>query len=41
MQKTKALIRFFAENIGRVEKQADSYFGGVHAQEIPGGKPEA
>ena len=40
MQKTKALIWLFPENIRRVEKQADSYFAGVDAQEIPGGKPE-
>ena len=40
MQKTKALIWLFPENIRRVEKQADSYFGGVDAQEIPGVKPE-
>ena len=41
MQKTKTLIWLFPENIRRVEKQADSYFfGGVDAQEIPGGKPE-
>ena len=40
MQKTKALNWLFPENVRRVEKQADSYFGGVDAQEIPGGKPE-
>ena len=40
MQKTKALNRLFPENVRRVEKQADSYFSGVDAQEIPGGKPE-
>ena len=40
MQKTKDLNCFFPENVRRVEKQADSYFGGVHAQEMPGGKPE-
>ena len=40
MQKTKALSWLFPENIRRVEKQADSYFWGVDAQEIPGGKPE-
>ena len=41
MQKAKAQIWLFPENIRRVEKQADSYFGGrVDAQEIPGGKPE-
>ena len=40
MQKTKAMIRLFPENFRRVEKQADSYFWGVDAQEIPGGKPE-
>ena len=40
MQKTKALIWLFPGNIRRVEKQADSYFWGVDAQEIPGGKPE-
>ena len=41
MQKTKALIWLFPENIRRVEKQADSYFfEGVDAQEIPGGTPE-
>ena len=41
MQKAKALIWLFPENIRRVEKQADSYFWvGVDAQEIPGGKPE-
>ena len=42
MQKTKALIWLFPENIRRVEKQADSYFfWEVDAQEIPGGTPEA
>ena len=40
MQKAKAQIWLFPENIRRVEKQADSYFWGVDAQEIPGGKPE-
>ena len=40
MQKTKALSWLFSENIRRVEKQADFYFGGVDAQEILGGKPE-
>ena len=40
MQKTKAPNWLFPENIRRVEKQADSYFWGVDAQEIPGGKPE-
>ena len=40
MQKTKALNWLFPENVGRVEKQADSYSLGVDAQEIPGGKPE-
>ena len=40
MQKTKALIWLFPENIRRVEKQADSYFWEVDAQEIPVGKPE-
>ena len=41
MQKTEALrVDFFSENIRRVEKQADSFFGGVDAQEMPGGTPE-
>ena len=46
MQKAKAQIWLFPENIRRVEKQADSFFfffflgGAVDAQEIPGGKPE-
>ena len=46
MQKAKALIWLFPENIKRVEKQADSFFwggggtGAVDAQEIPGEKPE-
>ena len=40
MQKTKALNWLFPENVRRVAKQADSYFWGVDAQEIPGGKPE-
>ena len=45
MQKTKALRWLFPECVRRVEKyntirQAYSYFWGVHAQEIPGGKPE-
>ena len=40
MQKTTALSWLFSECVRRVEMQADSYFGGVHAQEIPGGKPE-
>ena len=40
MQKTKALNWLFPGNVRRVEKQAHSYFGVVHAQEMPGGKPE-
>ena len=39
-RRLKPWVDFFPENIRRVEKQADSYFGVVDAQEIPGGKPE-
>ena len=44
MQKTKALSSLFPECVRRVEKQSTKagrfLFFGVHAQEVPGGKPE-
>ena len=39
-RRLKPWVDFFPETIRRMEKQADSYFWGVDAQEIPGGKPE-
>ena len=36
MQKTKALNRLFPENVRRVEKQADSYFGGYMLRKCQG-----